>query len=124
MHVEGTRDERQERRALSDTDCKGADEVSHDKITYTNVDDGKNDVNIKVNGELLIHIPEAGYRAVGLSFDQAKEFAKATSELIMACADLAAKPSPEEPVRCLVRGDLGCLVVNDKCAGCGTPTYP
>ncbi len=31
---------------------------------------------------------------------------------------------PESISPCLVRGDLGCLLVKGKCVGCGTLTYP
>lgn len=56
------------------------------------IDDGREDVKVSLNGHLLITIHEEGYKASGLTFDQAKEFGTNLVNLIAMTANVLGQP--------------------------------
>lgn len=61
--------------------------MSGNKMTKTEIADGKQDVGIKVNGHVLIHMPEEGYKSLGITYEQARGFVAGIGELIFALAE-------------------------------------
>jgi hypothetical protein len=55
------------------------------------IKDGKEDVVLFANGRKLITIHEKGYKAVGMTFEQAKAIGMQIGEILEACSKLAAK---------------------------------
>lgn len=58
-----------------------ADKISG--MTFKHIKDGKEDVCIMIDHRPFITIHEHGYKTIGMSFEQAQEFAKLMGKLIM-----------------------------------------
>jgi hypothetical protein len=60
---------------------------NENRITHRFVNDGKRDVGISINGQQFLLMPEEGYRALGLTYEQAQEAIKTLGELMFVLAN-------------------------------------
>lgn len=63
--------------------------MSKNRMTTCETADGRQDVGIKINGHVFLTMPQEGYQALGLSYEQAKEAATNISALILATANIS-----------------------------------
>ena len=57
--------------------------TEQNKVNFREDNDGKEDLNIKINGKLIMHLPEDGYKSLGITYKQAKEFATTFAQLLV-----------------------------------------
>jgi hypothetical protein len=55
------------------------------KPSFDETDDGREDVMIKVGGQPFLVMPQEGYRAAGMTSDQAKKLMGEFARLFVAC---------------------------------------
>lgn len=66
------------------------------KGTSGEVDDGREDVFLAVNGECFITVHEEGYKKMGMTYEQAKEFVTGLADLFLACGATVSKAGAKE----------------------------
>lgn len=59
------------------------------KVGSGEVNDGREDAFLSVNGERFITIHQEGYTKMGMTYDQAKEFVTSLAELFLTCGSAA-----------------------------------